>query len=115
MLRCIPHESRVIAAPYSYVPPQFDTALLFTDPGYYSYFHDFAPDLVILDKALTEFYTGKIGNVATDRFGTTGDMKRYYETVARSGEWRQGPAFGEFQIYLTPALAARVAAEPGCS
>jgi hypothetical protein len=114
MLRCVPHDTRVMAAAYSYVPPQFATAFLFTDHGYYSYFKQFGPDLVILDKELIAFWAGKVENVTTDVVGTTADIKRYYDVVAHTAEWRQGPAFGQFEIFLSPALAGRIAAQPGC-
>ena len=100
--RCVPTDAKITAAAYSYVPPRFAKAQLFTDQGSYVAFAEFQPDIVILNRNDIAFFSGSLENSLTNLLGNTADKVRYYQTVAHSGEWRRGPEFGDFLFFVNP-------------
>jgi 4-amino-4-deoxy-L-arabinose transferase-like glycosyltransferase len=111
LMRCVPHQSRIMTAAYSYVPLDFPNAQLNTNQGGYGLLVAYHPDIVVLDRADIKFYEGSLANSSTNVTGNTDDTLRYFQAVAHSPEWRAGPSFGTYTVFV-PAAGSVVKA--GC-
>lgn len=106
--RCVPRQTRIMTAAYSYIPTEFANAWLNTDQGGYNRLVSFQPSVVILNTDDINFYSGSLENSATNLLGNTDDKKRYFATVVHSPEWIAGPLFGIYRIYVTPHVRAAI-------
>jgi len=103
-VHCVSAEARVFPAPTSYIPPHIKDMWLATEG--YAALKSYKPDVIVLRPKDIELWLGPTDNFSTNVLGTTDDTVRFYKIVITSGEWKRGPTFGEYQVYLTPALAA---------
>ena len=103
LLRCVPHQSRIMTAAYSYIPTDFPDAQLNTNQGGFDRFVEFHPDIVVLDRADIKFYEGSLADSSPNVTGNTDDTLRYFQAVAHSSQWRAGPRFGTYTVFMPVA------------
>ncbi len=97
--RCVPATAKILAAPYTYVPPEFQS--LSVGEGYAAMTH-MHPDVVTID-------INRRPNFSDHRRGSEeADFAKLYDSLSDTRIWRPGPKFGPLQPYVRTnfALAA---------
>jgi hypothetical protein len=88
LVRCVPPETKILTASYSYAPPAFVNVVMAEG---LSYFQSAQPDLVTLN----------MEDVArTDPADKQSNVGSYYDLILHGTEWRRGPVFGRFAVFL---------------
>jgi hypothetical protein len=110
LARCVSTDSRILAAPYSYVPPQFDRLLVSESQQQLVAFN---PDVVIFSKDDMAFWQRSAERLATDPYtGDTRSILAFFDEITRSPKWEIGPNFVRYQVYVSST--SRAAVRAGC-
>lgn len=99
LARCVPADARVLAAAYSYVPPNIATMAVNWGPDY-RYLASNNPDMVTInleDVALAAEDERK--RAANPGYVPSG-RSRYYDIILHSGAWQPGPTFAPYRVYV---------------
>ena len=109
LLRCVPPNTKILAASYSYVPPRFERAIMAEG---YDAFKGFNPELVIINLNIVAEAAKALEKTTANPNYETSDRSHFHEIIMRSGMWRMGPSFGRLQVYVIPQLGSAMNA--GC-
>jgi len=95
--RCVPVGTRILAVPYSYVPPPFDNYVM--AEGYW-YLDWVKPQIVTTEARRIAEAAQEERRLASLPNYTRSDLARFYDVVLRSPQWVAGPKIGSFQIHM---------------
>ena len=109
LTRCVPTDAKILAGSYSYAPPRFERVVMAES---YSHLTSFEPDVAVINKNDMDLVLQELATGTVNPFDNIPDRGRYYEVFAHSPDWREGPTFGKFKVYVRSKLAPDLSA--GC-
>ena len=95
LMRCVPPDSRVLAAAYSYIPPSITKMTVNWGPDYH-YLVSTDPQIVTVnadDEAIAA------------KSAAPSDLNRFYQAISNPHDWRPGPAFAPYRVYVKASSA----------
>jgi 4-amino-4-deoxy-L-arabinose transferase-like glycosyltransferase len=110
LVRCVPADTSLLAAAYSYAPPQIRNVVV-SMGGDYVYYKIANPDVVTIDRQEAANTIRDEEKTANAPGHVPSGPGRYYQMILKSGAWRPGPVFGPFQVYVKNAGSVL---KPGC-
>jgi 4-amino-4-deoxy-L-arabinose transferase-like glycosyltransferase len=110
LLRCVSRNAKIDAAPFSYVPPQFERYIVAES---HRQLAEFKPDVVIFSEDEAVFWSQNGERLAADPYtGDVGDILAFFDEIMHSPGWQMGPKFVRYQIYVPSPPRGIV--NPGC-
>jgi hypothetical protein len=101
LTRCVPPDSRVLAAAYSYIPPDITQMTV-----------NWGPDYHYLVSTNPQIVTVNVDNAAIAATSDeASDLDRFYQAIANPRDWRPGPTFTPYRVYVK---ASGTTIDPAC-
>ena len=110
LARCVPSDTKILAAAYSYVPPNIAAMAVNWGPDYL-YLVSNNPDMVTINLDDVASAAADERKLAARPGYVPSGRGHYYDVILRSGAWQPGPTFAPYRVYVKKADPA---VKPAC-